>query len=268
MGFDLTFDDKLTVIVGENDAGKTSVLDSIKIITQSKDVTVDDFFATDLPIVVELQTDSFKYIKTFNLVGLKPTLTSYTGTPTRDLIGLVSSRINSPEFDLEEPVNQEELKKLAKQFGVSIKGAQTNTTTRTKLNQALSQSAPISEPEFPQHNGIQLDGKHFENIPAFFKELFLKEKQKSIWEEKVDQDVTLIEFIHRHLQNFSNEVSEQIKMRGLVEKLQSFLGNLNEIKIESVFQLKEMALDELTRQKRTRDYPTNINSSSNATGVL
>ena len=41
---------------------------------------------------------------------------------------------------------------------------------------------------FPKFNNIQLDGKHFENVPAFFKEVFLREKQANIWSEKINND--------------------------------------------------------------------------------
>ena len=40
---EVTFEDDLTVIVGENDSGKTSIIDAIKIAFHQKDVDLGDF---------------------------------------------------------------------------------------------------------------------------------------------------------------------------------------------------------------------------------
>jgi putative ATP-dependent endonuclease of the OLD family len=39
----ISFEDDITVIVGENDSGKSSLIDCLKTITQNKPVESDDF---------------------------------------------------------------------------------------------------------------------------------------------------------------------------------------------------------------------------------
>ena len=41
--FRISFEDTLTVVVGENDAGKTSLIECLKVITQGRPIVSDDF---------------------------------------------------------------------------------------------------------------------------------------------------------------------------------------------------------------------------------
>ena len=42
-GLDISFEEDLTVLVGENDAGKSSLVDCLKVITQNQPLELDDF---------------------------------------------------------------------------------------------------------------------------------------------------------------------------------------------------------------------------------
>jgi len=43
LDFEIVFEDGLTVIVGENDCGKTSLMDCLRIITQNASIDNDDY---------------------------------------------------------------------------------------------------------------------------------------------------------------------------------------------------------------------------------
>ncbi|MBI1175719.1 MAG: AAA family ATPase [Sideroxydans sp.] len=84
---------------------------------------------------------------------------------------------------------------------------------------------------------------HFENVPAFFKEVFLKEKQASIWQEQIGEGTSIETFVRDHLEEYSREVSAQILERGIIDKLRLFLPELTEIKIEPVFLTRDLNVD-------------------------
>ncbi len=48
LDFRVEFDEELTVVVGENDAGKSSLIECLKVITQGRTIELDDF-NHDLP---------------------------------------------------------------------------------------------------------------------------------------------------------------------------------------------------------------------------
>ncbi len=47
--FDMDFNQGLNVIIGENDAGKTSLIDSLKILFGKKRIDINDFNDLELP---------------------------------------------------------------------------------------------------------------------------------------------------------------------------------------------------------------------------
>lgn len=83
LDFEILFESDLTVIVGENDSGKTSLIECLKVITQNKMIEADDFNYDRNDIYLTIEVDNFifekKYIKDGDLVKedwfvAKPTL--------------------------------------------------------------------------------------------------------------------------------------------------------------------------------------------------
>ena len=65
MNLEISFDDNMTVIVGENDAGKSSLVDCLKVITQNKPVELDDFnYGTDT-IKLSIEIEDFVFHKVY-----------------------------------------------------------------------------------------------------------------------------------------------------------------------------------------------------------
>lgn len=110
------------MIVGENDAVKSSSIDCLKVVTQNKPIEIDDYNYDCNKIKLESEIENLVFIKAYE------------------------------DFKIENA-------------------------------------------HFPNFNNIQLDGKQFENVSSFFKEVFLKEKQSSIWKEKIQPGNTIESFI-------------------------------------------------------------------------
>jgi putative ATP-dependent endonuclease of OLD family len=71
----------------------------------------------------------------------------------------------------------------------------------------------------------------------------LKEKQASIWQEQVEEGTSIEAFVRNHLATYSNEVSTQIQDRGIINKLQLFLPELTEIRVEPIFLARDLNVD-------------------------
>ena len=57
VNFEITFDESLTIIVGENDSGKTSLIDCLKIITQGRSVAFDDLTCGKDKLTISIEID-------------------------------------------------------------------------------------------------------------------------------------------------------------------------------------------------------------------
>ena len=59
--FCMTFNNGLNVIIGENDAGKTSLIDSMKILLNEARIDLDDFRDKSKEVIIELKTSDEIY---------------------------------------------------------------------------------------------------------------------------------------------------------------------------------------------------------------
>lgn len=65
VNFRIEFDDHLTVVVGENDSGKSSLIECLKVVTQGRSVAADDFTHGVQALVVKVETENFVYCKEY-----------------------------------------------------------------------------------------------------------------------------------------------------------------------------------------------------------
>lgn len=248
LDFQITFEDDVTVIVGENDAGKSSVIDCLKSITQNKKIEADDFNRSKNEISISIEIDNYVFSKTYKnnngLVTEEPVISK----PTLEYVSSVEGKlrkITSSEMDAE---SAEYIKRTAKEFGLPVRSnSNVNTLCENVLNKIsgarTGEEIVIQGAVFPQFNNIQLDGRHFENVAAFFKEVFLREKQAGIWQEKVTEDKTIEEFVKEKIDSYSEEIAKSIVEKGVLDRMQLFLKDLTQIIIEPIYQSRDLNLD-------------------------
>lgn len=241
----ISFDDALTVVVGENDAGKTSLIECLKVVTQGRPVGSDDFTHGQDAISIAIEIDDFVFRKAYQKNGTTIEEAPLQARPTIAYVKRTLARIRDEDFDLTDEHNQSFIKDTAKLFGLTVRSNSVIANLREQLIERLvtGGDVAIEGATFPKFNNIQLDGKHFENVPAFFKEVFLKEKQASIWREEIQGGTTIEAFVRSHLEKYSNDVSMQIKDRGIIDKLRLFLPELTEVRVEPVFQARDLNVD-------------------------
>ena len=80
-GLNISFEDDLTVLVGENDAGKSSLVDCLKVITQNQPVEADDFNYDKDTIQMSVEIENFVFYKTYQKNGGRDRTTSNDSKP-------------------------------------------------------------------------------------------------------------------------------------------------------------------------------------------
>ncbi len=245
--FKISFEDDLTVIVGENDSGKTSLIECLKVITQNKQIEGDDFSHDKSEIHLVVEIDDFIFEKSYKIDSGIVSEKSFIAKPTVEYIARLKDIFGQDDFNLDDADNIELVKFTAKTFGIMVRS---NSKIENLIAGILGKITPENEGEvsienasFPQFNNIQLTGRQFENVSSFFKEVFLKEKQASIWHEKINKDTTIEEFIKSRISDYSDEITEKIDERGILEKMQIFLKDLTDIKIEPQYQSRDLNID-------------------------
>lgn len=185
VGFKLSFEDGLTVIVGENDAGKTSLIDCLRVITQNQKVEVDDFNFNMDQISIEIEIDNFIFEKTFTKEGSEVSEGVMKSKPSPDYVEHLKT-VFVEDYDHENTDNINEIRSVARELGLTVRANSQPSTLKTRIIEILNQDGPleVEGARFPSFNNIQLDGNQFENVPSFFKEVFLKEKKAAFGQKK------------------------------------------------------------------------------------
>ncbi len=244
----ISFEDDITVIVGENDSGKSSLIDCLKIITQNKPVESDDFNYDSNKIELQIEIEDLVFIKVYEKDGENIRELPLEAKPTRSYLEKISSELSAEELDITQPENIEKIKSLAKLFNITVRSnsviANLRASILEKINQSLENpNFKIEDAKFPSFNNIQLDGRQFENVSSFFKEVFLKEKQSSIWKEEIQEGTTIESFIKTRIDSYSEEITGKMNETGMKDKIKLFLKNLTDIRIEPFYQTKDLNID-------------------------
>lgn len=234
----ITFEDTITLIVGENDSGKSSLINCLNLFTEEYSLGIDDFNYGKDKIKVKLITENFEFIKEYKKEDLSAS--SLIVKPSLNFIettkGFLSSLSSS--LTLEDGIK---IKELSKKFGFTVRSNSNIDTLKEQLTSKLSEeNIIINNGNFPELNKIQLDGKQFEDVESFFKEVFIKDKQVEIWNTKVKEGKTIKEFIQDELDAYSDSISKDLKKKEIKEKLKQYLKQLTDIKVESSFEPKSL----------------------------
>lgn len=244
LNFEVEFENDITVIVGENDAGKTSLIDCLKVITQGKSIESDDFNHNLNVIDITIQTEDFKFQKSYERKDGGITEKDMCCYPTEQYKESVLAWLDNDDIDLTDGDTIQKIKDIAKTFGIVVKSTSNIGNLKANVLQKIkSENTEISGAKFPDFNNIQLDGRHFENISSFFKEVFLKQKQSEIWDEKVGSNVTIEEFVKNKIDSYSELIEQDIIDKGVLGRMKIFLKDLTEVKIEPIYQKKDLNID-------------------------
>ena len=151
--------------------------------------------------------------------------------------------INQEDFD-----NEDKLKNIANLLGLSFRSNTRFDTLKqsvvTKINELLQSDDPVEvESKLPSLKIYILDGKHMEDISLFVNERFFKDKKRDVWEERINGGLTIEEYINNCLQEYAETIEMNINNSSIFKRLQEFLPELSEVKVESDFQKKDLQIN-------------------------
>lgn len=244
--FYIAFDENLTIIVGENDSGKTSLIDCLKVVTQGRSVIPDDITFGKDQLSISVEIENFVFRRIYNRINSGVKEISFDALPTEAFLSVIQERLGNNQLDVNDQEEQNYIRDMARTFGLAVRSNSNIDTLRRSIIEKIENRTGdlvIPNTTFPRFNNIQLDGRQFENISDFFKEVFLKEKQANIWQERIDKDTTIEDFVKSRIHGYSNEISQQLEELGILDKMRIFLRDLTDVKIELMCQPKNLNID-------------------------
>lgn len=244
LDFSVDFDSELTVVVGENDAGKSSLIECLKLVTQGKMIELDDFNHDLNSIDISVETEDFTFRKSYLRNDDLIEQQSLKAVPTPSYIARTTEWLQSEDLDIAREYIQGEIKQIAKTLGIAVRSnSNIENLKKSILDKLAGGVVEIEGASFPSFNNIQLDGRHFENVTGFFKEVFLKGKQSEIWDEKISEDKTIEEFVKEKINSYSQYIEQSIAETGILDRMKMFLRDLTEVKIEPIYQKRDLNID-------------------------
>jgi len=237
---EIHLEDDLTVLVGENDSGKTSIVDALKIMFEDKEAEIDDFYGDTYEIRIEVELSDRSFIKEFSKDNDNNIQSKNMVRFSHEFLERIREDINSDDFNLLlEGDKRVRLISYAHTLGIPFRANIGTDTLKDRIVeniQELMSNEDAIEGNIPIYNIYFLDGKHFESISEFFQEIFFKEKSREIWHEEVEEGRTIEDLIKKNLDEYTKKLKTEIEEKGIKDKLKSFLPELTEISVKPIFE--------------------------------
>ncbi|AXV37248.1 MAG: hypothetical protein CIT01_03055 [Methanobacterium sp. BRmetb2] len=234
--FKMNFEEDITIIVGENDCGKTSILESLKIIFNKQKFEEDDISYGEKEAVIEVKIKDRSYIKQVKYEENGLLLENNCVKLSKETINNIKEELDSNTFkELNEEDQRRRLYELMDHLGINKGNMRRIDSLTNKINEKIteleSNSYTSSISRIPNdYNLFFLDGKHFQNLDDHIDELYFNQIRQDIWKRDVNGE-TVEEIINKHLYNSTSDLERQIVDQGSIEKLKTYLPNITEIKI-------------------------------------
>ena len=199
----MEFNQGLNVIIGENDAGKTSLIDSLKILFSKKKIDMNDFNEIENPVTIELEDIDYTYFME-SKVSEDTLINTYKIKPSIEKANQIKEELESEEFNsLDENDQKIILKKYSSIFNVTFRS---NSKVETLKENIIKE---LEEDEFTEVKTLNypisfLGSREFENIDSFFENTFFKELKEEIWDYKIEGKT-----INQHIEDYIDEFKDQ-----------------------------------------------------------
>lgn len=233
--FKMSFEKDITIVVGENDCGKTSVLESLKIVFNKQKFEETDFSSGSDEASIEVKIKNKSYIKRLKMAENKIEETNYIKINKEDVDAIKQEMTSDLFMELIEDDKRAKLFEFAKELGIPLGRVSRIDTLTEKIEGKIIEletdgyTAPLSQiPD--DYNLFFLDGKTFQNLDDHINELYFNQIKQDIWKKEIEGE-TIEEIITRHIDESVNELETQIKDQGSIEKLKEYLPKITDIKI-------------------------------------
>ncbi|MFO7967346.1 MAG: AAA family ATPase [Archaeoglobaceae archaeon] len=242
----INFEEDITVLVGENDSGKSSIIDVFKIMFENSEPELDDFYSNADNIELEVEKEDKSFIKEFKKNKDGNIESNTMVRINKQVLDSIKEELDSESFNLLED-KRERLESYATLIGVQFKSNIGTDNLKERVSSRVDEIFATGEFTFetsvPNHNIYFLDGKDFETIDSFLQKIFFKEIKRDAWNEKTSDGRTVKEVINDHLNSYSENLTTEIEEKGIKKNLKKFLPSLTEISIKSNFEPRDLNIN-------------------------
>lgn len=239
----VAFDEGITVLVGENDAGKTSLLKCIDYALGDTAPEPADVTHGGTEVSVVGTFDALTVARSWRLSNgvLEPAATRVELDPS--FRAHCQTQLRDESFDATAEPGRSRVTQLALLFGLPVRS---NTNPVTLMDRVLEKlddhAAPINGQVAQLAEVRPLDGRFFEDAPRFFEGLFLNEVKRSVWHEPLEDGTTIHDHVTRRISDHATAVSTQLNTGPALPHLKTFLPNLDQVRITTDTQYRDLQL--------------------------
>lgn len=226
--FRINFNKDLNIIIGQNDAGKTSLILALKTVFGFYKADKNDFndFNSNMIISVEDEDASYLFESEYSHEDEKVS-SSNKFKLSNNKITEIDLYLDSEDFEeLSSENKKDKLIEFCKIFNVSCQKRWNLETLFEKVKSALDSAEYL---DYSSKYPISfLDGKHFENLVSFFDDTFFKEIKSDIWNKDVGGN-SFNELLQETIDEYKEEQLGSDSSELLNDKLKQFFPNFEKI---------------------------------------
>lgn len=234
----------VTVFVGENDTGKSSLLDALQIILKGNAIRESDFLDKASELLIEIETQSEVYSVTGKISEGKIEESRIVKFSAKDIIRF---------RDNLDSKSEDEIRDFARSLGIKITTVMKLNTIKQKISEFINEKSRFSRGKFlsdstktPTLPVYFLSGIEFESVEKFIHEAFFKNRQKSVWDSEIDTTngkISIFEAVSEKLENYKPEVEQEIKDSGVLDIIKSYINTVDSIEVEPHFDRKDININ-------------------------
>ncbi|MDD3264136.1 MAG: AAA family ATPase [Candidatus Nanoarchaeia archaeon] len=228
----IDFEKNLTIIIGENDAGKTTILNALEIVLGNMNVDENDFCYGKNEIVLKLETTEFKIVQKFNKIDKNKNIKEVI--INKSFLNELCSEINKIEA-IEE--NIESIKVIGdyvqiKKGSSGIEKYKNNIIE--KIKQLLSTETSLNNSTILNlYKADFLDSKKIENVNEFINKTYINDFKKEIWDKivPIEEGKTLKDLIDYEFEKEIDHISLEINKDSFISSIKKYNKDIQKISL-------------------------------------
>ena len=238
---EIDFDPSITILVGENDAGKTSIMRCIDLALGATQPDPGDLTHGHDAMEVTLRFDGVELIRGWRRIDTQV-------EPSEVCLSLSSSyrqelvaELEAETFDVNDPDCATRVRDIALLVGTQVRANSNMHNVKGRIIEALTSDTPTFTGSVDHLAEIvRLDGRQLDDASQFFDRLFMTELKRHIWAERLDDGATILEHVARRVDEHAVTVSTQMNDGDALQHLRTFLPRLEAVRVHTEPQHRDL----------------------------
>ena len=238
---DIDFDPGITVLVGENDAGKTSVMRCIDLAVGIAQPEAGDVTHGHATMEISLRLDGVQVTRQWRRNDGHLEAAAASITLTEPLRQALVDELEADTFDIDDPDCAMRVRDVASLVGIVIRANSNMQNVKARVIEALQSDADTFAGSV-EHLAeiIRLDGRQLDDASQFFDRLFMTDLKRDIWAERLDDGATILEHVARRVDEHATAVSTRMNDGDALGHLRTFLPRLEAVRVHTEPQHRDL----------------------------